>query len=329
MVDAKVTDLFGAPSPTVAPAPGGLLIAHGVTCPQCQFAHCALWGFAPLGTLPPNAICPACGYKWALPRSFHDALSEASRTPRIAALLDADNIEAHTLAELREWFEERGQLLVFRAYGNRNTFNGPTWDDALMAGLDLVVTEVRPQAADMTIAVDLGVLASSRQYHELFVISGDRALSIAAEHVASSFGERQLVYCGQPHAVVHHTSQCRLGIKHARVEELIGLLQLMLFEREGREKCDVLHRALIDTVPWFHPRIYNQPSFLQFLAEHFPVERAADGSHFVSLPEGEEDELSKAASAEEVLPLAAALPDSARHHPHEHHGHRRHRRHAR
>lgn len=297
--------------PGVTPLPGGLLFAHGVTCSECGYGHCALWGFAPMGSLPPNAICPSCGHKWVLPADFHDALTEAVKIPRIAALLDADNIDPQTLSELRQWFEQRGELLIFRAYGNRNTFGGPVWNEALEAGLDLVICEVRPQAADMHIAVDLGVLAASRRFNELFVVSGDRALSIAAEHVAVRFGERQLVYCGQPHSVLHYTEQCRLGIKHARVEEVVGLLQLLLFEHAGRERSDVLHRELLDAVPYFHPRIYCAESFTQFLTEFFPVERTRDGTHWVSLPRGGEPLWGEA----EPAPMAArVVPVTKRRH---------------
>jgi hypothetical protein len=219
-----------------------------------------------------------------LPPAFYDVLVAAAKVPRIAALLDADNIDAHHLSTLRGWFERRGELLVFRAYGNRNTFAGPLWNDALEAGLDPIVCDVRPQAADMTLAVDLGILAMTREHHELFVISGDRALSIAAEHVAARFGERQRVYCGQPQAVLRHTEQCRLGIKHARIEEIVGLLQLLIHERR-RVRSDDLHRELLDMVPWFHPRIYQRGAgFTDFVAEHFAVERASDG-YWVSLPE--------------------------------------------
>lgn len=270
--------------PSVNPAPGGLLLAHGVTCLECGFGHCALWGFAPMGALPPNAICPACHHKWRLPAELFDALKKSASIPRIAALIDADNIDPHSLGPLHEWFENRGNLLVFRAYGNRNTFNGPVWNQALEAGFDLVVCDVRPQAADMTIAVDLGVLAARREYNEIFVVSGDRALSIAAEHTAAQFGERQLVFCGPPQAVLNHVEQCRLGINHARVEEVVGLLQLMLFERQGRERSDVLHHALLESVPWFHPRLYGRDGFAQFIAEHFMVERATDGGHWVTIP---------------------------------------------
>lgn len=272
----------------VTPLPGGLLFAHGVTCARCGYAHCALWGFAPLGKLPPNAICPECGHKWVLPPSFHDALVEAAAIPRMAVLLDADNIESHLLAELRDFFEKRGQLLIFRAYGNRHTFAGPVWNEAIAAGLDLVICEVRPQAADMTMAVDLGVLGATRSYQEIFVVSADRALSIAAEHVAARFGERQLVYCGQPQAILHHLDQCRLGVKHARVDEIVGLLQLVLFENGGRMRSDELHRALLDMVPWFHVRLFGVDAFPAFVSEHFPVNRDATHLYWVSLPKGAE-----------------------------------------
>ena len=269
----------------VAALPGGMLFAHGLSCPECQFRYCALWGFAPLGQLPPNGICPECTHRWALPSAMRDALAVAASINRVAVLLDADNFEGVQLPELKAWFEQRGQLLIFRAYGNQKTFAGSVWQHALEVGLDLVTCDVRPQAADMAIAVDLGVLASARQYHELYVVSGDRALLIAAEHVASRFGERQHVYWGLPHPLMHHTVQCQIGTKHARKEELVGLLELLIFQGGGRVKSDALHRTLLDTVPWFHARIYGAETFIFFLSEHFVIERAGEGC-YVSLPDG-------------------------------------------
>ncbi len=224
-----------------------------------------------------------CGHQGG--PAMRDALAVAASINRVAVLLDADNFEGVQLPELKAWFEQRGQLLIFRAYGNQKTFAGSVWQHALEVGLDLVTCDVRPQAADMAIAVDLGVLASARQYHELYVVSGDRALLIAAEHVASRFGERQHVYWGLPHPLMHHTVQCQIGTKHARKEELVGLLELLIFQGGGRVKSDALHRTLLDTVPWFHARIYGAETFIFFLSEHFVIERAGEGC-YVSLPDG-------------------------------------------
>lgn len=206
----------------VAALPGGMLFAHGLSCPECQFRYCALWGFAPSGQLPPNGICPECTHRWALPSAMRDALAVAASINRVAVLLDADNFEGVQLPELKAWFEQRGQLLIFRAYGNQKTFAGSVWQDALEVGLDLVTCDVRPQAADMAIAVDLGVLASARQYHELYVVFRRSRPADRRRACGKPLRERQHVYWGLPHPLMHHTVQCQIGTKHARKEELVG-----------------------------------------------------------------------------------------------------------
>lgn len=289
----KVASLLAGEAVAVGPVPGGVLFAHGLSCPECRYGHAALWGFAPLGVLPPNGICPSCGHKWELPPEVRDALAVAAQVPQLAVLLDSDNFDTTQMAELKAWFVARGNLAIFRAYGNLKTFAGSAWEEALEAGLDLITCDVRPQAADMAIAVDLGVLAAARAYHELFVVSADRALLIAAEHIAFRFGGRQKVYWGPPHPLMLHTEQCRVGAKHARKEEVVGLLQLMVFEAGGRVKSDHLHRSLLETVPYFHARIYNHISFPEFIAEHFIIERNGDG-HWVLLPDEASDALAGA-----------------------------------
>ncbi|MBQ9366481.1 MAG: NYN domain-containing protein [Victivallales bacterium] len=99
---------------------------------------------------------------------------------KIAVLIDADNMPARCLVQLKNWVAELGEARVWRAYGNINTFQFPDSDWVKAAGkygidvrLLLPVLDGKKNTADIAMMLDAMELALTGQCEALCLVSRD------------------------------------------------------------------------------------------------------------------------------------------------------------
>ncbi len=99
---------------------------------------------------------------------------------KIAVLIDADNMPARCMAQLMTWVAEHGEVKLWRAYGNINTFKSPDCDWVKAAGkhgIDvrvlLPVMDGKKNTADSAMMLDAMELALTGQCEALCLVSHD------------------------------------------------------------------------------------------------------------------------------------------------------------
>ena len=99
---------------------------------------------------------------------------------RIAVLIDADNMPARCLVQLKNWMAVHGDIMLWRAYGNINTFQSPDSDWVKAAGkygidvrLLLPVLDGKKNTADTAMMLDAMELALTGQCEALCLVSRD------------------------------------------------------------------------------------------------------------------------------------------------------------
>ncbi len=99
---------------------------------------------------------------------------------KIAVLIDADNMPARCLVQLKNWVAELGEARVWRAYGNINAFQSPDSDWVRATGkqgidvrLLLPVLDGKKNTADIAMMLDAVELALTEQCDALCLVSSD------------------------------------------------------------------------------------------------------------------------------------------------------------
>ncbi|MBR4221588.1 MAG: NYN domain-containing protein [Victivallales bacterium] len=99
---------------------------------------------------------------------------------KIAVLIDADNMPARCLVQLKNWVAELGEARVWRAYGNINAFQSPdsewvraTGKQGIDVRLLLPVLDGKKNTADIAMMLDAVELALTEQCDALCLVSSD------------------------------------------------------------------------------------------------------------------------------------------------------------
>lgn len=111
-----------------------------------------------------------------------------SDKPRIALLIDADNVDPKFYAEIMESLAERGSVIVRRAYGNPRTWNKKTLRDATLKHALTPVLVIPPietkDAADMRLAIDAVDLIHTGGLDGIAIASSDSDFATLAARIA-------------------------------------------------------------------------------------------------------------------------------------------------
>lgn len=113
---------------------------------------------------------------------FENGLAPKTDLPKVALLIDGENISSALAGKIIVESGKLGELLVRRVYGNAARIKG--WDEA--PGIKLVHTGTGKNAADIALALDAAELSFGQKIKTFALVSSDGDFS----HLATFLRER-------------------------------------------------------------------------------------------------------------------------------------------